>query len=57
MVREGEAAMRKNISDLLLIVTAHRRFSLINNTLACHSERSEESPGPFTLTLKYFQLV
>ena len=32
---------------------SNRRFSLFNNILACHSERSEESPGPFTISLKF----
>jgi hypothetical protein len=31
---------------------SNRRFSLINNTLVCHSERSEESPGAYTIVLQ-----
>jgi hypothetical protein len=32
---------------------SNRRFSLFNNILACHSERSEESFGLFTIYLNF----
>ena len=42
---EGEAAISKKYFLIKIIYQANRRFSLSTNILACHSERSEESPA------------
>jgi len=49
---EGEAAIRQKRFQKTNY-RSNRRFSLFNNILGCHSERSEESPEPFTITLKF----
>jgi len=48
---EGEAAISKKYFLIKIIYQANRRFSLSTNILACHSERSEESPATFAIYL------
>jgi hypothetical protein len=56
-VREGRSGDSSRQDFQKRNYHSNRRFSLFNNILACHSERSEESPGPFTISLKFDLLV
>jgi hypothetical protein len=50
--KEGRSGDSNDNLVFEILFSMNRRFSLFNKILACHSERSEESPGLFTISLK-----